>query len=68
MALDGRGERAADARLAEACGLAQPSIGLDLVHTAILPLRARRPATLLGSGQMEAQRASLAEADVAGGR
>ncbi len=61
---DGRGERAADARLAEACGLAR-SIGLDLVHTAVLPLRARRPATLLGSGQMEAQRVSLAEAEVA---
>ena len=60
---DGRGERAAEARLAEACGLAA-SIGLDLVHTAILPLRARRPSTLLGSGQIEAQRASLAEAEV----
>ncbi len=31
------------------------SIGLVIVHTAILPLRGRKPATLLGSGQAEAQ-------------
>ncbi len=55
--------RAADARLAEAVGLAA-SIGLVVVHTAILPLRARRPATLLGSGQIEALKAHLAEQDV----
>lgn len=48
------GIRAAEARLAEAVGLAA-SIGLVIVHTAILPLRARRPATLMGSGQVEAQ-------------
>jgi GTP-binding protein HflX len=35
-----------------------------IVHTAILPLRARRPATLLGSGQMEAQGAALKAASV----
>ncbi len=46
--------RAAEARLAEAVGLAA-SIGLVVVHTAILPLRARRPAMLLGSGQVAAQ-------------
>ncbi len=34
------------------------------MHTAILPLRARRPSTLLGSGQIEAQKASLAAAEV----
>jgi GTP-binding protein HflX len=33
--------------LAEAVGLAA-SIGLVVVHSAILPLRARRPASLLG--------------------
>jgi GTP-binding protein HflX len=44
--------RAADARLAEAVGLAA-SIGLTIVHSAVLPLRARRPATLLGEGQVE---------------
>jgi GTP-binding protein HflX len=49
--------RAADARLEEAVGLAA-SIGLVVVHTVVLPLRARQPATLLGSGQV----ASLAEA------
>ena len=43
--------RAAEARLAEAVGLAG-SIGLDIVHTAILPVRARRPSTLLGEGQV----------------
>ncbi|MGA3002609.1 MAG: GTPase HflX [Acetobacteraceae bacterium] len=48
--------RAADARLEEAVGLAA-SIGLIVVHQAVLPLRARQPATLLGSGQV----ASLAD-------
>jgi GTP-binding protein HflX len=46
--------RAAEARLAEAVGLAA-SIGLVIVHTAILPLRARRPSLLLGEGQVAAQ-------------
>ncbi len=40
------------------------SIGLVIVHTAILPLRARRPATLLGSGQMATQGEAIAEQDV----
>ena len=44
--------RAAEAQLAEAVGLAA-SIGLVVVHTAVLPLRARRSATLLGAGQVE---------------
>jgi GTP-binding protein HflX len=46
--------RAAEARLAEAVGLTA-SIGLVVVHTAILPLRVRRPATLLGEGQVVSQ-------------
>jgi GTP-binding protein HflX len=46
--------RAAEARLAEAIGLAA-SIGLVVVHDAILPLRARRPSMLLGEGQVSAQ-------------
>jgi GTP-binding protein HflX len=46
--------RAAEARLAEAVGLAA-SIGLVVVHTAVLPLRARRPSLLLGEGQVAAQ-------------
>ena len=46
--------RAAEARLAEAVGLAG-SIGLVVVHTAILPLRVRRSSTLLGEGQVAAQ-------------
>jgi GTP-binding protein HflX len=50
--------RAAEARLAEAVGLAA-SIGLVVVHTAILPLRARRPSMLLGEGQVSAQGLSL---------
>mgnify|MGYP001081370857 CR=1 FL=1 len=55
--------RASEARLAEAVGLTA-SIGLVIVHTAILPLRARRPATLMGSGQIEAQGLALKEAGV----
>jgi len=53
----------AAARLAEAVGLAA-SIGLLVVHERILPLRARRPATLLGSGQVDAEKLSLTEAGV----
>ncbi len=55
--------RAAEARLAEATGLAA-SIGLVVVHATILPLRARRPSTLLGSGQVDSEKAYLAEKDV----
>ncbi len=46
--------RAAEAKLAEAAGLAA-SIGLHVVHTAILPLRTRRSSTLLGEGQLATQ-------------
>lgn len=49
--------------MAEATGLAQ-SIGLDVVHAAVLPLRTRRSATLLGEGQVEAQGAEMKAADV----
>ena len=58
----GRAEaaRAAEARLAEAVGLAA-SIGLVVVHMAVLPLRARRPATLLGSGQVANQGVEITE-------
>ena len=48
------GLRSADHRLAEAVGLTS-SIGLVVVHTAILPLRVVRPSTLLGEGQVAAQ-------------
>ncbi len=44
--------RAAEARLTEATNLAA-AIGLIVVHSAIVPLRAARPATLLGSGQVD---------------
>ena len=54
--------RAADARLAEAVGLAA-SIGLVVVEQTILPLRERRPATLLGQGQVENLKNAFAEAD-----
>jgi len=56
--------RASEARLSEAIGLTA-SIGLVVVHTAILPLRMRRPATLMGEGQVEAQRLALEEQGVA---
>ena len=56
--------RAAEPRLAEAVGLAA-SIGLVVVHRAILPLRARRPSTLLGEGQVAAQAEAIAAQQVA---
>ena len=56
--------RSAEARLAEAIGLAA-SIELVVVHSAILPLRAKRSSSLLGSGQIEAQAAAMHEQDVA---
>ena len=59
----GEASRAAEARLAEAVGLTA-SIGLVVVHSAILPLRVR-PATLLGEGQVAAQAQVLRERDVA---
>ncbi len=62
-AVAGDHPRAAEARLAEAVGLAA-SIGLVVVHRAILPLRQRRPATLLGEGQVAAQGQALGDAHV----
>jgi len=53
------GLRSAEHRLAEAVGLTA-SIGLAVVHTAILPLRSR-PATLLGEGQVATQRDAITE-------
>ncbi len=55
--------REAEARLAEAVGLTA-SIGLDVVHTAILPLRERRPSTLLGNGHVETQGQLIGELHV----
>lgn len=52
--------RAAEARLDEAVGLTS-SIGLVVVLKAVLLLRARRPATLLGTGQVESLREAVAE-------
>lgn len=53
--------RSAEARLAEAVGLAA-SIGLVIVHQRIFPLRAVTPATLFGKGQVEIAASSLREA------
>jgi GTP-binding protein HflX len=50
--------RAAEARLAEAVGLAA-AINLVVVHSAIVKLRGTRPATLLGTGQMQGIGAAL---------
>ena len=55
--------RASEARLAEAVGLAA-SIGLVVVHEAIVPLRAKRSATLLGIGQVETLAAAIADQHV----
>jgi GTP-binding protein HflX len=54
------GHRSAEHRLAEAVGLAS-SIGLVVAHTAILPLRVVRPATLLGEGQVASQGTAIAQ-------
>jgi GTPase len=51
--------RAAEARLEEAVGLAA-SIGLVVVRKGVLPIRMRRPATLIGVGQVEALKESVA--------
>lgn len=50
--------RSAEARLAEAVGLAA-SIGLVIVHEQIFQLRSITPATLLGKGQTEIAAAAL---------
>ena len=55
--------RASEARLAEAVGLAA-SIGLTVVHSGVLPLRARRPSTLLGEGQVEMVKGAIEENQV----
>ncbi|WP_428488585.1 GTPase HflX [Rhodopila sp.] len=55
--------RAAEARLAEAVGLTA-SIGLIIRHTAILPLRTRRPAMLFGEGQVATQAEAISRNDI----
>lgn len=60
---NGSAARAADARLAEAVGLAA-SIGLLVVHSVVVPLRTRRPSTLLGEGQLAAISHAVAEQNV----
>ncbi len=57
------GQRAAEARLAEAVGLAA-SIGVTVVHSAVYPLRERRPSTLMGEGQVEMTGRALKEQEV----
>jgi GTP-binding protein HflX len=56
----GHQPRSADARLAEMVELAK-SIGLGVVHTAVVPLRAQRPSTLLGQGQVATLGHAVAE-------
>ncbi|MCU4159587.1 GTPase HflX [Acidiphilium sp. AL] len=55
--------REAEARLAEAIGLAA-SIGLVIAHRDILQIRSQRPATLFGEGQVARIGAAIAEAEV----
>ena len=57
------GKRAAEARLAEAIGLAA-SIGVTIVHSAIYQLRERRPSTLMGEGQVEMEKKALHDQQV----
>ncbi len=60
---DAGGHRAAEARLAEAVGLAA-SIGVAIVHSAVHPLRERRPSTLMGEGQVATIGQALKEQEV----
>ena len=55
--------REAEARLAEAIGLAA-SIGLVIAHQDILQIRSQRPSTLFGTGQVTRIGAAIAEAEV----
>jgi GTP-binding protein HflX len=55
--------RSADARLAEAVGLAA-SIGLVVVHEHVFILRHVTPATLFGKGQVELAGAAIRDAEV----
>lgn len=55
--------READARLAEAIGLAA-SIGLVIAHQDILQIRTLRPATLFGEGQVARIGEALTEAEI----
>ncbi len=57
------GTRVAEARLAEAVGLAE-SIGVSIRYTAIFPLRSTRPAMLLGSGQVEIAHTAITENNI----
>ena len=59
----GSEQRDAAARLEEARGLAQ-AIDLEVVYAEVCPLRAPRPATLLGSGVVERIKAVVSEQDV----
>jgi GTP-binding protein HflX len=58
--MGGAGRRDADARLEEAAGLAG-AIGLDIAEKLRFRIRAPRPATLFGSGQVEAIARAVAE-------
>lgn len=57
------GMRSPDARLAEAMGLAQ-AIALDIVHSEIVPVAKKRPATLIGLGTVERLRALIEQAEI----
>lgn len=61
----GTSSRDAESRLEEAAGLAE-AIGLDIADRASFKIRAPRPATLFGGGQVEdmAARAASVEADL----
>ncbi|QNT78963.1 GTPase HflX [Entomobacter blattae] len=56
--------RNAESRLEEAIGLTR-SIGVDIAYSQIVVLRSRRPATLIGIGQIEALREEISSLDIA---
>jgi GTP-binding protein HflX len=57
------GERSPEARLDEAVGLAR-AINLDVAHADIVKLQRPRPATLLGSGTVEALAETVKEQEI----
>lgn len=59
LATQGAPTRSPEARLEEATALAR-SIGLSIAWRTMFPLRSRRPATLLGEGQVEQAKHELA--------
>lgn len=57
------GRRDPDAKLEEACGLAE-AIALDVVERMVIPVNHPQPSTLLGSGKVDAVKALVADHEI----